>query len=169
LRLASSVFFHFSKEFIMGLFDSVLGAVLNNGQQPATGAGAGAGGLGMLASNPQLIQMVLGMLGNDSAQGGLGGLVGKFQQAGLGPVIASWIGGGPNEPVSGEQITSALGSGTVADMAGKLGLDSGEVAGQLSQLLPLLVNQLTPQGQAPAQGLGNSSDLMGMLGGLLGR
>lgn len=157
----------------MGLFDSVLGAVLNNGQQPAGGAGAGAGGLGglvgMLASNPQLIQMVLGMLGNDSAQGGLGGLVSKFQQAGLGPVIASWIGGGPNEAVSGEQITSALGSGTVADMAGKLGLDSGEVAGQLSQLLPLLVNQLTPQGQAPAQGLGNSSDLMGMLGGLLGR
>jgi uncharacterized protein YidB (DUF937 family) len=157
----------------MGLFDSVLGAVLNNSQQPASGAGAGAGGLGglvgMLANNPQLIHMVLGMLSNDGAQGGLGGLVSKFQQAGLGPVIASWIGGGPNEPVSGEQITSALGSGTVADMAGQLGLDSGEVAGQLSQLLPLLVNQLTPQGEVPAQGLGNSGDLMGMLGGLLGR
>ena len=157
----------------MGLFDSVLGAVLNNSQQPAAGAGVGTGGLGglvgMLASNPQLIQMVLGMLSNDGAQGGLGGLIAKFQQAGLGPVIASWIGGGPNEPVSGEQVTSALGSSTVADMAGKLGLNSGEVAGQLSQLLPLLVNQLTPQGQAPAQGLGNSSDLMGMLGGLLRR
>lgn len=157
----------------MGLFDSVLGAVLNNGQQPAASTGAGAGGLGgivgMLASNPQLIQMVLGMLSNDGAQGGLSGLVGKFQQAGLGPVIASWIGGGPNQPVSGDQVTSALGAGTVSDMAGKLGLNSGEVAGQLSQLLPLLVNQLTPKGEAPAQGLGNSSDLMGMLGGLLRR
>ncbi|MDQ3058958.1 MAG: YidB family protein [Pseudomonadota bacterium] len=158
----------------MGLFDSVLGAVLNNGQQSTAGADAGAGGLGglgglvgMLANNPQLIQMVLGLLSNDGAQGGLGGLIAKFQQAGLGPVIASWIGGGPNAPVSGQQITSALGSGTVADMAGQLGLDSGEVAGQLSQLLPLLVNQLTPQGEAPAQGLGNSDDLMGMLGGLL--
>lgn len=155
----------------MGLFDSVLGAVLNNGQQPAAGAAAGAGGLGglvgMLASNPQLIQMVLGMLGNDSAQGGLGGLVSKFQQAGLGPVIASWIGGGPNEPVSGEQITSALGSGTVSDMAAQLGVQPEEAAGQLSQLLPVLINQLTPQGQAPAEGLGNGGDLMGMLGGLL--
>ncbi len=157
----------------MGLFDSVLGAVLNNGQQPAANTGASAGGLGgivgMLASNPQLIQMVLGMLSNDGAQGGLSGLVGKFQQAGLGPVIASWIGGGPNQPVSGDQVTSALGAGTVSDMAGKLGLNSGEVAGQLSHLLPLLVNQLTPKGEAPAQGLGNSGDLMGMLGGLLGR
>ncbi|MCX7255731.1 MAG: YidB family protein [Polaromonas sp.] len=167
----------------MGLFDSVLGAVLNNNQQqPASAAGAlgalgalgGLGNLGnlsglvgTLASNPQLIQMVLGMLGNDSAQGGLAGLVGKFQQAGLGEAVQSWIGNGANQPVSAEQITSALGSGTVADMAGKLGLDSGAVAGQLSQLLPQLVNQLTPQGQAPAQGLGNSGDLMGMLGGLL--
>lgn len=162
----------------MGLFDSVLGAVLNN-NQPASGAGAlgalgalgGLGGLGglvgTLASNPQLIQAVMGLLGNDGGHGGLSGLVGKFQQAGLGEAVQSWIGNGANQPVSAEQITSALGSGTVADMAGKLGLDSGEVAGQLSQLLPLVVNQLTPEGQAPAQGLGNSGDLMGMLGGLL--
>jgi len=64
-------------------------------------------------------------------------------------------------------VTSALGAGTVSDMAGQLGLNSGEVASQLSHLLPLLINQLTPQGQAPAQGLGNSGDLMGMLGGVL--
>lgn len=158
----------------MGLFDSVLGAVLNNNnhQQPAAGIGGlgSLGGLvGLLASNPQLIQMALGLLANDSAHGGLSGLVGKFQQAGLGNAIESWIGSGPNQAVSGEQIVSALGSGTVSDIAGQLGLDSGEVAGQLSHLLPLLVNQLTPQGQAPAQGLGNSGDLMGMLGGLLGR
>lgn len=156
----------------MGLFDSVLGAVLNNNQQPASGTGGlgSLGGLvGLLASNPQLIQVALGLLGNDSAHGGLNGLVGKFQQAGLGNAIESWIGSGPNQAVSSEQIVSALGSGTVADIAGKLGLDSGAVAGQLSHLLPQLVNQLTPQGQAPAQGLGNSGDLMGMLGGLLGR
>jgi len=163
----------------MGLFDSVLGAVLNNNQQqPASAAGAlGAlGGLGnlsglvgTLASNPQLVQIVMGLLSNDGAQGGLAGLVGKFQQAGLGDAIQSWIGGGANQAVSGEQITQVLGSGTVADIAGKLGVNPSEAAGQLSHLLPLLVNQLTPQGQAPAQGLGNSGDLMGMLGGLMGR
>lgn len=158
----------------MGLLDSVLGAVLNNGQQPQANAQPGAGGLGslggivgMLASNPQMIQVIMGMLSNDGQHGGLGGLIGKFEQAGLGGAIRSWISGGPNEAVSGHQITSALGSGTIADIAAKLGINPEDAAGQLSQLLPGLINHLTPQGQAPQQGLGNSGDLMGMLGGLL--
>ncbi|MFC5523306.1 YidB family protein [Polaromonas jejuensis] len=154
----------------MGLLDSVLGAVMNQGQQPASGeAGAtGLGGLmGMLASNPQLLQIATGMLGNDGEHGGLGGLVSKFEQAGLGGAINSWIGGGPNQPVSGEQITSALGAGTISDIAARLGVAPDQAAGQLSQMLPGLINHLTPDGQAPAQGLGNGGDLMGMLGGLL--
>ena len=158
----------------MGLLDSVLGAVLNNGQQPQAGTQAGAGGLaglggivGMLASNPQMIQVIMGMLSNDGQQGGLGGLIGKFEQAGLGGAMSSWIGGGPNQAVSGNQITSALGSGTVSDIATKLGINPDDAASQLSQLLPGLINHLTPQGEAPQQGLGNSGDLMGMLGGLL--
>ncbi|SFC71746.1 protein of unknown function [Polaromonas sp. OV174] len=158
----------------MGLLDSVLGAVMNQGQQPQSGEGgaaAGLGGLGglmgMLASNPQLIQIVTGMLGNDGQNGGLGGLVSKFEQAGLGGAVSSWIGGGPNEPVSGEQITSALGNDTISDIAAKLGTNPEDAAGQLSQMLPGLINHLTPDGQAPQQGLGNSGDLMGMLGGLL--
>ncbi|MDB5885942.1 MAG: hypothetical protein JWR74_2113 [Polaromonas sp.] len=153
----------------MGLLDSVLGAVMNN-NQPAN-ANAGAGGLGglmgMLANNPQLISIAMGMLSNDGTQGGLGGLVSKFQQAGLGGAMSSWIGGGPNQAVSGEQITSALGTDAVADIAGKLGVQPGEAAGQLSSLLPDLINQLTPAGKMPDQGLGNGADLMGMLGGLL--
>jgi uncharacterized protein YidB (DUF937 family) len=162
----------------MGLFDSVLGAVLNNGQQGQAGAGgtegdvaSGSGGLGgllgMLGSNPQLLQIVTGMLGNDGGQGGLGGLVAKFQQAGLGDAIQSWIGGGPNQPVSGEEVSNALGSDTVSDIAARLGVNPGEAAGQLSQLLPELINHLTPAGEAPQQGLGNGGDLMGMLGGWL--
>ena len=158
----------------MGLFDSVLGAVLNNGQQPQAGAQSGAGGwaglggiVGMLASNPQMIQIIMGMLSNDGQHGGLGGLIGKFEQAGLGGAMSSWIGSGPNQAVSGNQITSALGAGTLSDIAAKLGINPDEAASQLSQLLPGLINHLTPQGQAPQQGLGNSGDLMGMLGGLL--
>ena len=154
----------------MGLLDSVLGAVMNNGQAQAAGSntGGGLGGLmGMLASNPQLVQVVTGMLSNDGGHGGLGGLVAKFQGAGLGDAMSSWIGGGPNQPVSGEEVTSALGSGTVADVAAKLGVSHSEAAEQLSQMLPNIINHLTPGGQAPAQGLGNSGDLMGMLGGLL--
>jgi uncharacterized protein YidB (DUF937 family) len=123
--------------------------------------------MGMLGSNPQLLQVVTGMLGNDGGHGGLGGLVSKFQQAGLGDAMQSWIGGGPNQPVSGEEVTSALGSDTVSSIAAKLGVNPAEAAGQLSQMLPGLINHLTPAGAAPQQGLGNGGDLMGMLGGLL--
>ncbi len=157
----------------MGLLDSVLGAV-TGGQQAQAGSGGGMGGLGgiggllgMVASNPQLMQAVTGMLGNDGAHGGLGGLVGKFEQAGLGGMVSSWIGNGENHPVSGDQITNVLGSDAIAGMAAKMGVSPGDAAGQLSSLLPGLINHLTPNGQAPAGGLGNSGDLMGMLGGLL--
>ena len=161
----------------MGLLDSVLGAVLNPGQQPQSGAeggaAAGLGGLGglvgMLASNPQLVQVLTGLLGNDGNHGGLGGLVSKFEQAGLGGAINSWIGSGPNQAVSGEQVSSALGAGTLSEIAAQLGVNPDEAAGQLSHMLPGLINHLTPDGQAPQQGLGNGSELMGMLGGLLKR
>ena len=148
----------------MGLLDAVLGAVTNNAQ-------GGGGGLqdiiGMVTSNPQLMEAAASMLGNDGAHGGLGGLVSKFQQAGMGDVIGSWIGSGQNQAISADQISSVLGSDAVAGMASKLGMDPSQVAGQLSSILPGLVDKLTPTGQAPAGGLGNSGDLMGMLGSLL--
>jgi uncharacterized protein YidB (DUF937 family) len=60
-----------------------------------------------------------------------------------------------------------LGSDALSGLAGKFGIDPNDLAGQLSNVLPSLVDQLTPNGQARAAGLGNGSDLMGMLGGLL--
>ena len=154
----------------MGLLDSVIGAI-TGGQQQQPQGGAATGGLGgifsMLASNPQLMQVAASMLSNEGGHGGLGGLVSKFQQAGLGDAVSSWIGNGQNQPVSGDQVTNALGSGTVADLASKLGVSPGEAAGQLAQVLPGLINHLTPNGEAPAGGLGSAGELMGILGGLL--
>jgi len=175
IGVASSVRLAFSilEGNTMGLLDSVLGAVLNNGQQqqPQGGLGGLGGGLGgiigMLASNPQLVQVVTGMLSNNGDHGGLGGLADKFQQAGMGDVLNSWIGSGQNQAISGDQLANVLGSGALGGIAAQLGLNPGEAAGQLAQVLPGLVDHLTPHGQAPAGGLGDSSDLFGMLGGLL--
>lgn len=159
----------------MGLLDSVLGSVMG-GQQAQAGSGGGMGGLGniggllgMVTSNPQLLQAVTAMLSNDGGHGGLGGLVAKFQQAGLGDVVGSWIGSGQNQPVSGDQLTNVLGSDAISGLAQKLGISPDAAASQLSNILPGLVDHLTPHGQAPAGGLGDSGDLMGMLGGLLKR
>ena len=147
----------------MGLLDTVLGAVTHSSQ--------GSGGLqdiiGMVSNNPKLLEAATSLLGNDGGVGGLHGLVAKFQQAGLGDVIASWIGSGQNQAISGEQLSNVLGGDSLSGLASKLGIDSGDVAGQLSGILPGLVDKLTPSGQAPAGGLGNAGDLMGVLGSLL--
>ena len=155
----------------MGLLDSVLGAVMGGQQQAGaatSGAGGGLGGLiNMVTSNPQLMQAITGMLSNDGGQGGLGGLMAKFQQAGLGDAVKSWVGSGENHAVTGDQMSSALGSDTIADLAAKMGMSNTDAAGSLASMLPGLIDKLTPHGEAPAGGLGNAGDLMGMLGGLL--
>jgi uncharacterized protein YidB (DUF937 family) len=165
-------FIHFL-EINMGLLDSVLGAALGGGQQQGGGLAGmlgsmlGGGQQGGGGLNSQLINAAIGMLGNDGGHGGLGGLAAKFQQAGLGDAMNSWVGSGDNHAVNADQVTSALGNDTISDLASKLGMSSGDAAGQLSQILPGLINHLTPNGQAPAEGLGNSGDLMGMLGKML--
>lgn len=107
------------------------------------------------------------MLSNDGTHGGLSGLIQKFQQAGLGDVVGSWVGSGQNQPISGDQITNVLGPDAITGLAEKLGMSPDAAAGQLSNILPGLIDHLTPHGQAPESGLGNSGDLMGMLGSLL--
>lgn len=152
----------------MGLLDSLVSGALSNlgGNQ---GQQQGEGGFNI---NPAMLMaaapLVLKLLSNDGQQGGLAGLVAKFQQAGLGDAVQSWIGSGANQSVSGDQISAVLGSDFISQLAQKAGVGNGEAAGGLAQMLPQLINHLTPNGQAPAGGLGNSADLMGQLGGLLG-
>ncbi len=148
----------------MGLLDSVLSAV---GGQAQGGEGGLGGLLGMLGNQPQLMQAATSLLGNDGEHGGLSGLMEKFQQAGMGDVLASWVGTGANQPISGDQLSSVLGGDALSGLAAKFGINPGDLAGQLSSVLPGLVDHMTPNGQVPAAGLGNGGDLMGMLGGLL--
>ena len=134
----------------MGLFDSVIGVVTGQLQQQ----GGLAGVLG-------------GLLANNGELGGLGGLTEKFNQAGMGEMLGSWIGKGENLPISADQIASVLGSGAIGNIASQLGIDPSQASAQLSQMLPGLIDKLTPHGVAPEGGLGQAGDLMGMLGGLL--
>ena len=153
----------------MGLLDSVLGAVTWQTQSTGSGGGGFANIITIVTNNPQLMQAAISMLGNDGEHGGLGGLMAKFQQAGMGDVIGSWIGSGHNQPISGDQLSNVLGSDALSGMAAKMGVNPGDLAGQLSNILPGLVDHLTPHGQAPSAGLGNGADLMGALSGLLRR
>jgi uncharacterized protein YidB (DUF937 family) len=91
----------------------------------------------------------------------------KFNQAGMGDQMSSWVGKGENLPISADQLSSVLGSGAIGDIASKLGVDQGQAGGLLAQVLPGIIDQLTPNGQAPAGGLGGADDLMGMLGKMM--
>jgi uncharacterized protein YidB (DUF937 family) len=86
--------------------------------------------------------------------GGLGGLVEAFEKAGLGQVAQSWVSTGANLPISADQIQAVLGSGPVAQFAEKLGVDPKLAAGQLAELLPQVVDHLTPNGKVPSGALG---------------
>lgn len=97
--------------------------------------------------------------------GGLAGLVNTFQEKGLGGVAASWVSTGSNLPISASQITSVLGSGQLSDIASKLGVSPGDASGQLANLLPQVVDKLTPGGEIDEGAMGQGMDLLkGLLG-----
>lgn len=134
----------------MGLFDSIAGQVAQQAASALSGKHS--------ADGNQIMTMLTGLLNNPEI-GGIGGLVSAFQKNGLGDVVASWISNNTNLPISAEQIQSVLGQGPLQDVASKMGLSSGDLASTLSERLPGLVDQLTPNGQLPsgdlmAQGLG---------------
>ncbi len=142
----------------MGLFDSVMGAL-------GSAAGGSNGG-----GQQDLMGLVVGLLGQLQGQGGqdgLAALVSKFQQGGLGEIVGSWVSTGKNLPISTDQLSSVLGQDTVAGLAQKAGMGQGDLLGQLTQLLPQVVDKLTPNGQLPqGGGLGDVAGLLGGLGGL---
>ena len=81
--------------------------------------------------------------------GGLGGLLDKLQKGGLGDVANSWVGSEQNQPVSPKQLNPALGSDIIKALAQRSGLSEEELTKQLSQILPGVVDKLTPAGRLP--------------------
>jgi uncharacterized protein YidB (DUF937 family) len=129
----------------MGLLDQILGNVL---QSQETGTGSSPSGIGGVLMN------MLGGGGNRTAAtaGGLGGLLSSFEQAGLGHIAQSWVGNGPNQPVSPQQLQTVFGEDQVHGMARQAGMVPHDFLSQLSQHLPRVVDGVTPNGQLPDEG-----------------
>jgi uncharacterized protein YidB (DUF937 family) len=103
-----------------------------------------AGGQSSMFDN--LLEML-----NDQKSGGITGLIQKFNEKGLGDHMSSWISTGENLPVSADQIKDALGSDKIKELASKLNLDEHDTSKSLADLLPHLINKLTPDGSVPHQ------------------
>lgn len=171
----------------MGLLDAVIGslgsgardaggqpslqaqliqAVLQMLMQPQAGSAAGSG----FGGHPAGSAMPGGLGASLGGLGGLGGLIGMLQQAGLGDAASSWVSGGANRSVSPDQIHAALGDERMSELASRLGIGTPQVASELTQVLPQMVDRMTPQGQLPSDGgMPDLGQLGELLGGLLGR
>lgn len=95
--------------------------------------------------------------------GGLNGLIEKFNAGGAGGIIGSWIGTGENQPISPETLQNVLGSDTIGALAQKVGIDPQQASGILAQVLPHVVNGATPNGEVPAGGQLDTSNVLGTL------
>lgn len=136
----------------MSLLDQVVGALAG---------GESSGGSALLQTVLQLV--------NNPQTGGLEGLIRSFQQGGLGDIVNSWVAKGQNLPVSGEQIESVLGGSVLQDLAAQLGVSPQQASGSLADVLPQLIDQMTPNGELPQGGdlLSQGLDLL-KKGGLFG-
>ena len=81
--------------------------------------------------------------------GGVAGLVSKFEQSGLGHVAQSWVGTGGNLPISAQQLQQILGNQHIEQIAQHFGLNAQELSQQLTRFLPQAVDHLTPGGALP--------------------
>lgn len=134
----------------MGLLDDVLGQAQQHlGKQAAGG------------NTADLLSGLTHLLGGQGGVGGLAGLVQLFNQGGLGHIIQSWISTGQNLPISPAQLQQVLGQGPLQHLAAKTGMAPDALTQQLSQLLPQVVDKLTPEGKLP------SGDLLGEAMGML--
>lgn len=108
----------------MGLLDGLLGGVV--GAEMAT--------------------VVNGLI---EKHGGVQGVIAQLEQQGLGGTVRSWVGTGPNQPFTAEQVHQAFGSDTVQELAAKIGLSPQDLAAKLATMLPQAIDKLTPGGVVP--------------------
>ena len=81
--------------------------------------------------------------------GGVQGVVSEFEKNGLGATVKSWVGTGPNQPISPEEVHKALGPDLLQQLSEKSGLSVQDLAQKLSHVLPQAVDKLTPDGAIP--------------------
>jgi uncharacterized protein YidB (DUF937 family) len=94
----------------------------------------------------ELLHVAQGVLDRN---GGIAGVVSQFEQKGFGDTVKSWVGTGPNLPITPDQVHQVLGADAVSQLAAKAGISSQDLLQRLSQALPQVIDKLTPGGVVP--------------------
>lgn len=116
----------------MGLFNMFVSGVVNTmlaGLDPAT--------------IPSLATQYLGK----TELGNVSGLLARLRAGGLDQEVDSWLGPGPNLPVTAEQVRAALGEDVMSQFATSTGVSAGTLAPLMAQYLPQTIDRMSPNGQ----------------------
>jgi uncharacterized protein YidB (DUF937 family) len=124
----------------MGLLGQIIGGAL---------ASRAASGRSSPIASALMALLAMRAGGSGALMGGLGGLIERFRQNGHGDTINSWIGSGPNRPIEPRQLGEAIGPDNVRELERRTGMPQNDLLTQLSQLLPGIVDRLTPGGRLP--------------------
>jgi uncharacterized protein YidB (DUF937 family) len=128
----------------LGGLEDVLGGLLGGGASGSPGTAAKGVNVAAVAAalGPLIAKLV--------KSGGLSKMVSGAQASGLSAQADSWVGTGANAPVSGQEVRGIVGEDTVSQLAQQAGISDDEAADVLAQVVPQVVNGLTPDGQLPA-------------------
>ena len=83
--------------------------------------------------------------------GGVQGIVSQMEQQGLGNTVRSWVQTGANAPISPEQLQTVFGNDKIVQLAGRFGMTPQDFAQKVSQVLPSVIDKLTPNGVVPGK------------------
>ncbi|MBX9823942.1 MAG: YidB family protein, partial [Xanthobacteraceae bacterium] len=108
--------------------------------------GASSGGLGGLLSGA-----LAGGAAGSILSGGLDSLLKQFQQNGQGQAAQSWVGKGPNQQISENDLARSIGSDDIDALAQHTGMSRNELLAGLSRELPDAIDELTPEGRLPTR------------------
>ena len=136
-----------------GLGGAALGSVLGGmlgGRRSPMGVPAGRAGVGM--NQTALLMMLLPLAMRwVQRQGGMNAVLEKFRQKGMNRQAQSWMSTGANEPIDEQAVEQVVGRDELSQMAQRLGVPEQQVAQAFAEIMPEMVDKMTPQGQMPAQ------------------
>jgi uncharacterized protein YidB (DUF937 family) len=139
-----------------GGLGGALGSVFGRSAQDEGGSSVGGGA--PLAGKGAILAMLLPLAMQwVQRNGGVGAVLDRFRQQGHGQQVASWVSTGQNEPVSASAVSDVVGDDELSRLSQQLGVPQDEVAHGFAQILPQVVNHLTPQGDVP----GDADDVLG--------
>ncbi|MGZ9081062.1 MAG: YidB family protein [Rhodoplanes sp.] len=124
----------------MGLFDKVVSGVIK----------------GLVNINPATIPGLAMQYLSKTELGDVNGLLKRLRQGGLDREVESWLGPGPNLPVSPDQLRNALGEDVIEQFAAATGFSADKLLPLMAAYLPQTVDAMSRNGRIEEKPAGSA-------------